>query len=216
MHKSVPFTEKRPRWPETGVKDHGSEEIEHEFPFRKFRKFRPEKQDYLFSCSAALADFPRERPIFYFPNGFSGNFFSCIMILYFPNGFSANFFQNDNQLLPRSFSWHHPLSVKCFHFTALIFVYDFHPGAETLLMKHFSGPDSNLGVGPDGSLLFPSTSRPLGVHSRHRPGHRSPMPERLIWSYIIQLSSALRTVHAAGLACRVIDPSKILLIGNSR
>ena len=66
---------------------------------------------YLFSCSAALADFPRERPILYFPNGFSGNFFSCIMILYFPNGFSANFFQNDKKLLPQSFSWHHPLSV---------------------------------------------------------------------------------------------------------
>lgn len=107
-------------------------------------------------------------------------------------------------------------TTKAFGDNSLIFVYDFHPGAETLLMKHFSGPDSNLGVGPDGSLLFPSTSRPLGVHSRHRPGHRSPMPERLIWSYIIQLSSALRTVHAAGLACRVIDPSKILLIGNSR
>lgn len=97
-----------------------------------------------------------------------------------------------------------------------MFVYDYHPGAETLLMRHFSGPDSTLPVSPDGTLLFPSNPRPGGVPNRHRPGHRSPMPERLIWSYIIQLSSALRTVHAAGLACRVIDPSKILLIGNSR
>ena len=100
---------------------------------------------------------------------------------------------------------------------ALVFVYDYHPGAETLLMRHFSGPDSTLAVSPDGTLLFPSNPRAGGVPNRHRPsGHRSPMPERLIWSYIIQLSSALRTVHAAGLACRVIDPSKILLIGNSR
>lgn len=84
-------------------------------------------------------------------------------------------------------------------------------------MRHFSGPDSTLAVGPDGSLLFPSNPRTGGIPNRHRPGgHRSPMPERLIWSYIIQLSSALRTVHASGLACRVIDPSKILLIGNSR
>ena len=102
-------------------------------------------------------------------------------------------------------------------FTALVFVYDYYPGAETLLMRHFSGPDSTLAVGPDGSLLFPSNPRAGGISNRHRPGgHRSPMPERLIWSYIIQLSSALRTVHASGLACRVIDPSKILLIGNSR
>lgn len=100
--------------------------------------------------------------------------------------------------------------------TALVFVYDYHPGAETLLMRHFSGPDSNLPVNPDGSLVFPSHPRAGGMLNRHRPGHRSPMPERLIWSYIIQLSSALRSVHASGLACRVIDPSKILLIGNSR
>ena len=106
--------------------------------------------------------------------------------------------------------------LSLFNLAALIFVYDYHPGAETLLMRHFSGPDSTLAVSPDGSLLFPSNPRPGGVPNRHRPGHRSPMPERLIWSYIIQLSSALRTVHAAGLACRVIDPSKILLIGNSR
>ena len=32
LYKSVPFTEKRPRRPETGIKD-GFEEMEHEFPF---------------------------------------------------------------------------------------------------------------------------------------------------------------------------------------
>lgn len=106
-------------------------------------------------------------------------------------------------------------TTKAFGDNSLVFVYDYHPGAETLLMRHFSGPDSTLPVSPDGTLLFPSNPR-SGVPNRHRPGHRSLMPERLIWSYIIQLSSALRTVHAAGLACRVIDPSKILLIGNSR
>jgi len=107
-------------------------------------------------------------------------------------------------------------TTKAFGDNSLVFAYDYHPGAETLLMRHFSGPDSTLPVSPDGTLLFPSNPRSGGVPNRHRPGHRSPMPERLIWSYIIQLSSALRTVHAAGLACRVIDPSKVLLIGNSR
>ncbi len=42
------------------------------------------------------------------------------------------------------------------------------------------------------------------------------LPESAIWSYIVQLSSALRTIHAAGLACRVMDPTKILLTDKSR
>jgi len=53
LHKSFPFTEKRPRWPETGIKG-GFEEMEHEF---LFGKFRPEMQDNFFRCSAARADF---------------------------------------------------------------------------------------------------------------------------------------------------------------
>ncbi|CAB1349856.1 unnamed protein product [Coregonus sp. 'balchen'] len=42
------------------------------------------------------------------------------------------------------------------------------------------------------------------------------LPESLIWAYIVQLSSALRTIHTAGLACRVMDPSKILITGKTR
>jgi len=42
------------------------------------------------------------------------------------------------------------------------------------------------------------------------------MPERLIWSYVIQLTAAIRQIHSLGLNCRTIDASKVLLIGNSR
>jgi len=42
------------------------------------------------------------------------------------------------------------------------------------------------------------------------------LPEALIWSYIVQLSSVLRTIHAHGLACRVMDPTKILLMDKTR
>ena len=55
-NKSVPFTEKRPRRPETGIKD-GFEEMEHEFPFGIFH---PEKQDYLLRRSVDLGNFPSE------------------------------------------------------------------------------------------------------------------------------------------------------------
>uniref|UniRef100_A0A670I3G9 PAN2-PAN3 deadenylation complex subunit PAN3 n=1 Tax=Podarcis muralis TaxID=64176 RepID=A0A670I3G9_PODMU len=46
--------------------------------------------------------------------------------------------------------------------------------------------------------------------------HAGLLPESLIWAYIVQLSSALRTIHTAGLACRVMDPTKILVTGKTR
>ena len=52
--KSVPFTEKLPRKPETGIKV-GSEEMEHEFAFGISR---PKKPDYILRFSVALGNFP--------------------------------------------------------------------------------------------------------------------------------------------------------------
>ena len=49
LYKSVPFTEKRPQIPETGMKD-GFEEIEHEFSFLPVEHSVGEKQDYLLGC----------------------------------------------------------------------------------------------------------------------------------------------------------------------
>lgn len=42
------------------------------------------------------------------------------------------------------------------------------------------------------------------------------LSESTIWSYIIQLTGALRVIHSSGLACRCLDPSKVLLTGLSR
>uniref|UniRef100_A0AAR2J0R0 PAN2-PAN3 deadenylation complex subunit PAN3 n=1 Tax=Pygocentrus nattereri TaxID=42514 RepID=A0AAR2J0R0_PYGNA len=62
--------------------------------------------------------------------------------------------------------------------------------------------------------------RMLVFRSQHEPPpprqHAGLLPESLIWAYIVQLSSALRTIHTAGLACRVMDPSKILITGKTR
>uniref|UniRef100_A0AAY4AN64 PAN2-PAN3 deadenylation complex subunit PAN3 n=1 Tax=Denticeps clupeoides TaxID=299321 RepID=A0AAY4AN64_9TELE len=65
------------------------------------------------------------------------------------------------------------------------------------------------------------TTKAFGDHSgQHEPPpprqHAGLLPESLIWAYIVQLSSALRTIHTAGLACRVMDPSKILITGKTR
>ena len=68
---------------------------------------------------------------------------------------------------------------------ALVLVYDYHAGADTLLHKHFI--------------------------------HKSlPLSEAVIWQYVIQLTSALRTLHHSGLAVRCIDMSKVLVLGSNR
>ena len=105
-------------------------------------------------------------------------------------------------------------------FAAIIFVYDYHPGSETLLMKHFS-PSEQLNGYADPFSADPSAPRPYSHQKnallRQQHGGGSGMlPEGVIWNYIIQLTSALRVIHAAGLACRTLDPTKILLTGRSR
>lgn len=42
------------------------------------------------------------------------------------------------------------------------------------------------------------------------------MPEKLLWSFIVQLLSAIRAVHASGAACRMIHPNYVLLTTGNR
>ena len=74
LYKSVPLTGKRPRRPETGIKD-GFKKTKHEFPFGIFY---PEKEDSHFRCSVAPQNFPFGRPkkshFIYFPTGITGQF----------------------------------------------------------------------------------------------------------------------------------------------
>lgn len=68
-----------------------------------------------------------------------------------------------------------------------MFVYDYHPLAQTLMENLFSG-----GASP------------------------TPLSEKLFWSYVIQIASTLRAVHSAGLACKNIDLTKILVTSKHR
>lgn len=76
---------------------------------------------------------------------------------------------------------------------ALVFVYDYHAGADTLLSRHFPASVAE------------------GLH-----GPAVPVAEDILWRYILQLSSALTAVHGSGLAARFIHASKILVVGNHR
>ena len=131
-------------------------------------------------------------------------------------------------------------TTKEFGDQSIIFVYDFYPGAETLMAKHFSNSSSLPGNSPfmdpygwvsllmriywfEMLTLISTTSvwfifninsygnegpRPPpfggGMHStRNRSNvnnylnqqNNGMLPEPLIWTYVVQLTSALRTIH---------------------
>ncbi|CAG0921052.1 unnamed protein product [Notodromas monacha] len=108
----------------------------------------------------------------------------------------------------------------------LVLVYDYHPGAETLQSRHFSGGMSSSTVSSGGSNPFIGASeggmtaagRSFGQQGKapNLRQHSGLLPESLIWNYVIYISSALRTIHAAGLAFRSLHPSKILITHKSR
>lgn len=104
-------------------------------------------------------------------------------------------------------------TTKAFGDSSLVFVYDFHPGAQSLMSKYFQNSSVNGSSsinGTNGAINgFTPGARPYS-HQRSK----NLLPENLIWNFIIQLSSAIRTVHSAGLAVRCIDPTKILTIGD--
>jgi PAB-dependent poly(A)-specific ribonuclease subunit 3 len=76
------------------------------------------------------------------------------------------------------------------YFPAVVFAYDFHPASKTLFEAHLSAPMLN--------------------------GAPQAIPERTLWSYIAQLANGLKAIHTAGLAARIIEPTKIILTGKNR
>jgi PAB-dependent poly(A)-specific ribonuclease subunit 3 len=44
----------------------------------------------------------------------------------------------------------------------------------------------------------------------------TPVADSVLWSYIVQIASAIKTVHAANLAIRCLDPTKIILTDKNR
>lgn len=81
---------------------------------------------------------------------------------------------------------------------ALVVVYDYHPNAETLFDLHLKPRPPTF---QNGTL---QSKNGLLVS------------EQTLWSYIIQLASAIQAVHDAGLAVRFMDPTKILVTSKNR
>ncbi|KAK9480635.1 hypothetical protein V1514DRAFT_346026 [Lipomyces japonicus] len=90
-------------------------------------------------------------------------------------------------------SLYEAFTTRQFGDNSIVFVYDYHPMSSTLFDVHF-GPNARY------------------VTSRTGPA----VPEQVLWSYLVQISSALKSVHAANLAARVIDLTKIILTSKMR
>ncbi|KAL4547792.1 hypothetical protein Ndes2526B_g07023 [Nannochloris sp. 'desiccata'] len=78
---------------------------------------------------------------------------------------------------------------------AIFLTYDYHAGALSLEQAHM-----------------------LPTHTAQGNLMRNPVTETQLWSYLVQLSSALRAIHTAGLAASpgTLAPSKVLLMAPSR
>ncbi|KAK7203687.1 PAB-dependent poly(A)-specific ribonuclease subunit PAN3 [Myxozyma melibiosi] len=89
-------------------------------------------------------------------------------------------------------------TTRAFGDSSIIFVYDYHPLSSTLFDTHFGA-----------SARYPVV--------RNANGQIGPsVPEQVLWSYLVQLSSAMKTIHGANLAARVMDPTKIILTSKMR
>ena len=80
-----------------------------------------------------------------------------------------------------------------FGIPSLFFVTDFHPLSETLAQKHFTQQNR--------------------FSNRHST---SQILEPTLWNYVTQISNALKAIHDAGLAAKVIDPTKVILTSENR
>ncbi|KAG1451275.1 hypothetical protein G6F56_008127 [Rhizopus delemar] len=91
-------------------------------------------------------------------------------------------------------------TTRAFGDSSLIFIYDYHPSSITLYEAYFT---------PQAQALLHARLQVAG-------GNALPVPETTLWSFMTQIASALKTIHAAGLSARTIDPTKILMTSKNR
>ncbi|XP_045542246.1 PAN2-PAN3 deadenylation complex subunit PAN3 isoform X1 [Papilio machaon] len=104
---------------------------------------------------------------------------------------------------------------------SLVMVYDYHPGCETLMSKYIRNNGAGNSSDSNGTLHDPFSSDPDAprpyTHQKNAMLRAlacgALLPEAVLWSFLVQLTAALRAIHTAGLACRTLDPSKVVMNG---
>ncbi|KAF6749542.1 hypothetical protein DFP72DRAFT_912891 [Ephemerocybe angulata] len=116
-------------------------------------------------------------------------------------------------------------TTRAFDDNSLVVVYAYHPNSRTLADLHlkqnkpppvttpvptptFTPRGGRFQPGPFGGQI-PQSGLVLGQQ-------QPPVPERTMWSYIVQIAGAIKRVHEAGYAVRNIDATKILLTSQNR
>jgi PAB-dependent poly(A)-specific ribonuclease subunit 3 len=93
--------------------------------------------------------------------------------------------------------------------------YAYYPNAKTLYDTHIK---PNLQQPPplkvSGSSFY-QTRQPPRQQRQVQP-QQPYIPERTLWSYIIQIASAIKKVHERDLAVQMVDVTKILVVGQNR
>jgi PAB-dependent poly(A)-specific ribonuclease subunit 3 len=80
---------------------------------------------------------------------------------------------------------------------ALVVAYEYYPNAQTLFEMHIK------------------QKPPVFQHGRLST-FSAALPEATLWSYMIQIASAVKVVHEAGLAVRMVDATKIIVTGKNK
>ncbi|CAL1698104.1 unnamed protein product [Somion occarium] len=98
---------------------------------------------------------------------------------------------------PNIISVREAFTTSAFGDASLVVVYDYHPNSTTLSEVHVRSKQ-------------PQATSGRGSRSQDR------IPEQNLLSYIVQIASAVKAVHDAGLSLRIIDATKILITGKNR
>ncbi|POW20210.1 hypothetical protein PSHT_03746 [Puccinia striiformis] len=132
-------------------------------------------------------------------------------------------------------------TTRAFGDHSILFVFDYHPLSHTLYDQHISSSStkknniwiiirliiiiilnreilviSSTTTGTNGGTRFIKNHQIRNSNGNHHLPRVGGSDERVIWSYIIQIANAIKTVHSANLSVRTIDPTKILLTGTNR
>ncbi|KXN85917.1 PAB-dependent poly(A)-specific ribonuclease subunit PAN3 [Leucoagaricus sp. SymC.cos] len=110
-------------------------------------------------------------------------------------------------------------TTKAFNDNSLVVRYGYYPNAQTLYDVHFKNTSINL-PNTTTTIISMPTSTPhkqrFNTQPQPSPDPSQIIPERTLWSYIVQLASAIKKVHDLGTPVRMIDPTKILITSSDR
>ncbi|KDR78367.1 hypothetical protein GALMADRAFT_95055 [Galerina marginata CBS 339.88] len=98
-------------------------------------------------------------------------------------------------------------TTRSFNDNSLVVSYAYYPNAKTLYDAHMK---------PKPPPTYQQTVYYGRHHHQQQQQQQQTVAERTLWSYIVQIASAIKKVHERGQAVRMIDVTKVLVTGQNR